>query len=129
MRTRRTHSSSARGSLQSSAGRTFPLHRYLHDRHIVHRDIKPENLLLALKGDDVNVKLSDFGLAKVIKSEEGAGGLQTFCGTPSYIAPEVVARGPHRNRGDADSYGKPSDIWSMGVVLCVWPRLPAFACG
>ena len=81
--------------------------KYLHDRGIVHRDIKPENLLLRNKHDDSDVLVADFGFAKRVKDitkDEGP------CGTPNYIAPEML-------RGD--QYGCEADIWSMGVVCYI----------
>ncbi|KAL2259172.1 hypothetical protein VTK26DRAFT_7248 [Humicola hyalothermophila] len=82
--------------------------KYLHDRNIVHRDIKPENILLA--DDDLNVKLADFGLAKIIGEDSFTA---TLCGTPSYVAPEILADSKNRR------YNKAVDIWSLGVVLYI----------
>lgn len=67
------------------------------------RDLKPENVLLATNGD---VKLSDFGLGYLRTSSLHDGVLQTTCGTPNYVAPEVLMR-----RG---YLGAPADIWSLG---------------
>lgn len=84
---------------------------YLHeDSNIVHRDLKPENILCS---SPTHVKLADFGLAKIVKSD----GLKTFCGTPAYFAPEVLQRrGTVAGQG---RYGKPADMWSLGVILYI----------
>lgn len=79
-----------------------------HDRGIVHRDIKPENILLTDK--DLHVKLADFGLAKIIGEESFT---TTLCGTPSYVAPEILEDSRHRR------YTRAVDIWSLGVVLYI----------
>jgi serine/threonine protein kinase len=93
---------------------------YLHRSKITHRDIKPDNILIA----DLNplqVKLSDFGLSKVIKHEETF--LKTFCGTLLYCAPEVFpdfqGHGTKRRRGTKQygAYSSSVDIWSFGGVL------------
>lgn len=80
--------------------------KYLHDKNIVHRDLKPENLLLSSKDDDHTVKLADFGFA--VKCD-GAN-ILTQCGTPGYIAPEILRKRP---------YGKTVDMWSFGVILFI----------
>ncbi|RKO89825.1 kinase-like domain-containing protein, partial [Blyttiomyces helicus] len=73
---------------------------YLHGQNVVYRDLKPENILLDTTG---HTKLADFGFAKVI-----TGTTQSFCGTPDYIAAEVVANKP---------YTKAVDWWSFGVLV------------
>ncbi|KAF9108058.1 hypothetical protein BGX29_003573 [Mortierella sp. GBA35] len=80
--------------------------KYLHDRGVVHRDLKPENILVMDK-ESMTVKVSDFGLAKMIGDTVFNN---TICGTPSYVAPEVINNG---------TYGKGVDMWSLGVVLYI----------
>merc|ERR1719456_290189 len=75
---------------------------HIHSKNIVHRDLKPENILLTPDGYS---KLTDFGFAKVI--EPGAR-TYTLCGTPEYIAPEVLL-----NKG----HGKPVDWWTLGILI------------
>ncbi|MCJ1317476.1 hypothetical protein MMC15_002801 [Xylographa vitiligo] len=82
--------------------------RYLHERNIVHRDLKPENILLVDK--DLSVKIADFGLAKIIGEESFT---TTLCGTPSYVAPEILENSKHRR------YTRAVDVWSLGVVLYI----------
>jgi serine/threonine protein kinase len=85
---------------------------YLHETcGIVHRDLKPENILLSSLTSDIDVQLTDFGLAKP------DGDCKTFCGTPQYFAPEVLRR-RHTVKG-AGRYGKQADMWSLGVILYV----------
>uniref|UniRef100_A0A8C5YSA1 non-specific serine/threonine protein kinase n=1 Tax=Marmota marmota marmota TaxID=9994 RepID=A0A8C5YSA1_MARMA len=86
--------------------------RYLHSLSIVHRDIKPENLLVCEYPDGTkSLKLGDFGLATVVE-----GPLYTVCGTPTYVAPEIIAE---------TGYGLKVDIWAAGVItyilLCGFP--------
>ncbi|CAG8168574.1 unnamed protein product [Penicillium olsonii] len=82
--------------------------KYLHERGIVHRDIKPENILIA--DQKLHVKLGDFGLAKIIGEESFT---TTLCGTPSYVAPEILQDKYRRQ------YTKAVDVWSLGVVLYI----------
>uniref|UniRef100_A0A3B4CMP4 Serine/threonine-protein kinase DCLK2 n=1 Tax=Pygocentrus nattereri TaxID=42514 RepID=A0A3B4CMP4_PYGNA len=86
--------------------------KYLHRMSIVHRDIKPENLLVCEYPDGAkSLKLGDFGLATVVE-----GPLYTVCGTPTYVAPEIIAE---------SGYGLKVDIWAAGVItyilLCGFP--------
>ncbi|EXC19561.1 CBL-interacting serine/threonine-protein kinase 10 [Morus notabilis] len=81
---------------------------FCHSRGVYHRDIKPENLLL---DENDNLKASDFGLSALAESKHQDGLLHTTCGTPAYVAPEVI------NRKGYD--GAKADIWSCGVVLYV----------
>jgi len=86
---------------------------YIHSRGIVHRDIKLENLLLVREGDLSCVKLADFGLSAQIRRRTGDGsaGLNTVCGTPTYVAPEVLLS------TSENPYGPACDLWSAGVLL------------
>uniref|UniRef100_A0A7N0UMX8 non-specific serine/threonine protein kinase n=1 Tax=Kalanchoe fedtschenkoi TaxID=63787 RepID=A0A7N0UMX8_KALFE len=81
---------------------------FCHRRGVYHRDLKPENLLLDENGV---LKISDFGLSALSESKRPDGLLHTTCGTPAYVAPEVICR-----RGYD---GAKSDIWSCGVILFV----------
>lgn len=74
---------------------------------IVHRDIKPENILLRSRDDDYSIVLCDFGISKRVRGV-GDNSLRTGCGSPHYVAPEVV-------RGE--EYGSKCDVWSLGVVM------------
>ncbi|KAM0746431.1 Pkinase-domain-containing protein [Meredithblackwellia eburnea MCA 4105] len=80
---------------------------YLHSKRVTHRDIKPENLLLT-RGARPLAKVTDFGLAKMV---DGNTMLRTACGTPSYLAPEVILKEAQAG------YGPAVDAWSIGVVL------------
>ncbi|NP_001105967.2 putative protein kinase [Zea mays] len=81
---------------------------YCHDRGVYHRDLKPENVLVDRKG---TIKISDFGLSALPQHLGSDGLLHTTCGSPNYIAPEVL-----QNRGYDGSL---SDLWSCGVILYV----------
>lgn len=105
---------------------------YMHEQGVVHRDLKvscrvitiqfnritinlfaqPENLLYYNTDEESKIMISDFGLSKM----EDSGIMATACGTPGYVAPEVLAQKP---------YGKAVDVWSIGVIsyilLCGYP--------
>ena len=69
--------------------------------------IQPENLLLSDKSKNGKVMISDFGLSKIFNDEEV---MKTACGTPGYVAPEVLKR---------QGYGKEVDLWSIGVITYI----------
>ena len=75
---------------------------HLHENNIVYRDLKPENLLLDPEG---HIRITDFGLSK--KDVEGDTA-QSLCGTPEYLAPEILRKVP---------YGKSVDWWSLGILI------------
>ena len=80
---------------------------YCHENHVAHRDLKPENLLLLAEDDDSAVKIADFGFAKKVKEPKS---LSTQCGTPGYVAPEILEGVPYDER---------ADMWSVGVILYI----------
>ncbi|XP_078072739.1 serine/threonine-protein kinase DCLK3-like [Mustelus asterias] len=79
---------------------------YIHSRNIIHRDLKPENLLVQHKADGSTVlKLADFGLALKVTNP-----IFTVCGTPTYVAPEILSE---------TGYGLEVDMWATGVILYI----------
>lgn len=80
--------------------------KYLHGKNIVHRDLKPENILYSSPRDDATIKITDFGLAKA----SNVNNMSTACGTPGYVAPEVLK---------SKEYGPAVDVWSAGVILYI----------
>jgi len=83
--------------------------RYLHEHNIAHRDLKPENLLCSGEGSAEVVKIADFGLSKIFAGANGEP-LQTSCGTPGYVAPEVLT---------SDSYDEAVDMWGVGIITYI----------
>lgn len=81
--------------------------KHLHSKNIVHCDLKPENVLLSSNSDFTQVKLCDFGFARIIGEKSFR---RSVVGTPAYLAPEVL-----RNRG----YNRSLDMWSVGVIVYV----------
>lgn len=81
--------------------------RFCHANHIAHRDLKPENLLLLSEDDDSTVKIADFGFAKKVRAPQS---LTTQCGTPGYVAPEIL---------EGVAYDTMADMWSVGVILYI----------
>lgn len=83
---------------------------YLHENGIVHRDLKPENLLFYSTDDNSKIMITDFGLSRIRKETDQELIMQTTCGTPGYVAPEVLTRKP---------YDKAVDMWAVGVITFI----------
>lgn len=89
--------------------------KYMHTRNVIHRDLKMGNLFL---DKDMNIKLGDFGLAAILVTEEEYQGTydstlsrrRTMCGTPNYIAPELLEKGKN-------GHDHKVDIWAIGVIV------------
>lgn len=82
------------------AGEIILAFQYLHNIHIVYRDLKPENLLIDTDG---HLKITDFGFAKVVEDRTW-----TLCGTPEYLAPEII---------QSKGHGKAVDWWALGILI------------
>jgi len=80
---------------------------YCHKHSVAHRDLKPENLLLRSEDNDSEIKIADFGFAKKVLTPNS---LTTQCGTPGYVAPEIL---------EGVAYDTKSDMWSLGVIVYI----------
>lgn len=80
--------------------------RYCHSLGIVHRDLKPENLLYETSDAGSAIKITDFGMARFVQGELAT----TACGTPNYVAPEII---------EGKGYGPEVDFWSIGIILYI----------
>eukprot|EP00039_Didymoeca_costata_P012142 m.173781 g.173781 ORF g.173781 m.173781 type:complete len:573 (-) comp15394_c2_seq1:70-1788(-) len=92
--------------------------QHMHSKQIIHRDLKPENLLVTVDNNGYDrIKLADFGLSLVVDKP-----LHTVCGTPTYVAPEIISETP-------EGYGLKVDLWATGVIayilLCGFPPFAA----
>ncbi|XP_040319724.1 serine/threonine-protein kinase Chk2 isoform X2 [Panthera uncia] len=84
--------------------------QYLHENGIIHRDLKPENVLLSSQKEDCLIKITDFGQSKILGETSL---MRTLCGTPTYLAPEVL------NSFGTAGYNRAVDCWSLGVILFI----------
>ncbi|KAH7297998.1 hypothetical protein KP509_25G022500 [Ceratopteris richardii] len=99
-----------KGRVREATARRFMQHlgaglQMLHSANLIHRDLKPQNLLLSSRDKDVVLKISDFGLARELEPGDYA---VTVCGSPLYMAPEVL---------QFQKYDNKADLWSMGAIL------------
>ncbi|XP_012869726.1 PREDICTED: serine/threonine-protein kinase Chk2 [Dipodomys ordii] len=83
---------------------------YLHENGIIHRDLKPENVLLSSQEEHCIIKITDFGQSKILGETSL---MRTLCGTPTYLAPEVLLS------VGTTGYNRAVDCWSLGVILFV----------
>ncbi|KAM9194531.1 serine/threonine-protein kinase Chk2 isoform 1-T3 [Dugong dugon] len=84
--------------------------QYLHENGIIHRDLKPENVLLSSQKEDCLIKITDFGQSKILGETSL---MRTLCGTPTYLAPEVLVS------FGTGGYNRAVDCWSLGVILFI----------
>ncbi|KAM5268853.1 serine/threonine-protein kinase MARK2-like [Hipposideros larvatus] len=97
-----THGRMMEGEARDAFRQLVSAVEYCHEKGVIHLDIKPKNVLFST---DRKVKLTDFGISELYDGNK----LNAFCGTPSYMAPEII---------QMEAYdGPPADVWSLGVVL------------
>jgi serine/threonine-protein kinase CHEK1 len=91
---------------------------FIHSKGVAHRDLKPENILLS---EDGSLKLADFGMATMFEYKGQRKTSATLCGSPPYIAPEILAcgRADRKTPGAAKYAPELADVWSCGVILFV----------
>lgn len=89
---------------------------YIHSKNVCHRDIKPENLMVCPNSKSL-IKLIDFGFASFLDS---SGTVTGSCGSPSYVAPEILSKSPYNTK---------CDVWSIGIImyLMIYGELPFYA--
>lgn len=83
---------------------------YIHSKRIMHRDLKPENILMVSTTSHTDIKISDFGLAKLSREPNRLPRSHSICGSDFYLAPEVIKQ---------EEYGREIDIWALGVISYV----------
>eukprot|EP00802_Teleaulax_amphioxeia_P010039 Tamp_10064.p1 GENE.Tamp_10064~~Tamp_10064.p1 ORF type:complete len:428 (+),score=89.58 Tamp_10064:2-1285(+) len=110
------------GHISQLAAKMMSALQYLHSCGIAHRDIKPENFLLEAPAGDLEgspfaggeIKMIDFGFSKRFY---GTGKMHEMCGSPYYVAPEILECRSKDEHGELKGYGPACDVWSMGVVF------------
>ncbi|CAG7880730.1 serine/threonine-protein kinase ATG1c isoform X1 [Brassica rapa] len=100
----------SRGSVPETIAKHFMVQlaaglQVLRDNNIIHRDLKPQNLLLSTDGNDADLKIADFGFARSLQPRRLA---ETLCGSPLYMAPEIM---------QLQKYDAKADLWSVGAIL------------
>jgi len=88
---------------------------YCAERGILHRDLKPENILMTDDQPPI-IKITDFGLARFLDADTPAASM-TFCGTPDYLAPELIAGMLGQNSNRIVQYDDKVDMWGIGIIV------------
>jgi serine/threonine-protein kinase ULK/ATG1 len=105
MRVIRTHGAQSEGQTRNYLLQLARGLRYLRDHNLVHRDLKPQNLLLSSSQPDAVLKIADFGFARYMQQADMA---ETLCGSPLYMAPEILR---------FQKYDAKADLWSVGTII------------